>query len=125
MVLVDSSVWIEYFRGNDITLPLNKLIENNSICINDLVLAELVPSIIQKGEEKLVELLNTITKVDLVIVWNGIIAMQIKNLKSGINRVGINDLVIAQNVMEHGLELYTLDKHFFLMSEIHQIQLFS
>jgi predicted nucleic acid-binding protein len=124
MVLVDSSVWIEYFKGNDATLPLNDLIDSNNICVNDLILAELLPSINHKKEEGLKDLLLTITKLNIEINWNQIIQMQTANLKNGINKVGIADLIIAQNAIENDLELFTLDKHFLLMNEVHGIRLY-
>jgi predicted nucleic acid-binding protein len=124
MVLVDSSVWIEYFKGNESTLPLNELIDSNNLCINDLILSELLPSINQKNENDLKELLLTITKIELEIDWHQIIAMQTLNLKNGINKVGIADLIIAQNAIENDLELFAFDKHFILMSVLHDLRIF-
>ncbi len=124
MILVDSSVWIEYFKGNDKTLPLNELIDSNIVCINDLILAELIPSINQKKEEDLKELLLSIEKVPIEINWNQMIYLQTMNLRNGINKVGIVDLLIAQNTIENDLELFTLDKHFQLMSEVHGIRMY-
>ena len=97
MILVDSSVWIAYFKGNERVLSLNKLLDLNTVCVNDLIFAELLPSINQKKETILKELLLLITKVPLDINWNTLINMQTKNLKNGINKVGIGDLIIAQN----------------------------
>lgn len=125
MVLVDSSVWIEYFRGNTIASPLNELIDSNNLCTNDLILAELLPSIYHKNEAELAELLLTITKMPLNIQWNHIVRMQTINLQNGINRVGIADLIIAQNAMDEDLELFALDKHFCLMSKLHGLRIFT
>lgn len=124
MVLVDSSVWIEYFKGTESALPLNDLIDSNNICINDLILAELLPSISHKKENRLKELLLTVTKIPIEINWNHIIHMQTLNLRNGINKVGIGDLIIAQNGMDNDLELFALDKHFQLMSELHGLKLY-
>ena len=124
MVLVDSSVWIGYFRGNDKTLLLNGLLDRNTLCINDLILAELLPSINHKKENALKDLLLAITKVPLTIYWNSLVSMQTQNLKEGINKVGIGDLIIAQNVLENNLELFSLDRHFELMSTLHDFRLF-
>jgi len=124
MVLVDSSVWIEYFKGNDSVLPLNELIDSNNLCINDLILAELLPSINHKNENDLKELLLAIEKIDMEIDWHQIISMQTKNLRNGINKVGISDLIIIQNAIESNIELYTIDKHFDLMSKIHELKLY-
>ncbi len=125
MVLVDSSVWIAYFKGNEIALPVHTLIDYNTICINDLILAELIPSISQKKEEHLKELLLSISRIPIVINWQQIIHMQTHNIEHGINKVGIADLIIAQNVIEHNLELFSLDKHFKLMSNLHGIRLYN
>jgi predicted nucleic acid-binding protein len=124
MVLVDSSVWIEYFKGNDSVLPLNELIDSNNLCINDLILAELLPSIDHKNEDDLKELLLAIEKIDMEIDWHQIISMQTKNSRNGMNKVGISDLIIIQNAIENNIELYTIDKHFDLMSKIHELKLF-
>jgi len=125
MVLVDTSVWIEYFKGNSISLPLEKLIDFNNICINDLILAELIPSINHKKEDELKEILYNISKVIIEINWINIIHMQTQNLKNGINNVGISDLIIAQNAIDNDIEIYAIDKHFRLMSEIHPIKIFT
>ena len=124
MILVDSSVWIEYFKGNESVLLLNELIDSNNLCINDLILAELLPSINHKKELDLKELLLTIERIDIAIDWHQIISMQTINFRNGINKVGISDLIIAQNAIENNIELYTMDKHFDLMSKIHELKLY-
>jgi hypothetical protein len=50
--------------------------------------------------------------------------MQTLNLKKGINKVGISDLIIAQNAIENDLELYAFDKPFTLMSGLHELKMF-
>ncbi len=124
MVLVDSSVWIEYFKGNEKSLPLNNLIDSNNVCINDLILSELIPSISHKKETDLKELLLSVAKIPIQIDWNNIIYMQTLNLRNGINNVGIADLIIAQNSIENDIELFAIDKHFQLMSELHGIRIY-
>ena len=124
MVLVDSSIWIEYFKGNKSALPLNKILDLNSVCINDLILTELLPSINHKKEDKLKELLLIVAKVPLEINWNELINMQTFNLKNGINKVGINDLIIVQNTINNDLELFSFDRHFESMSKLFGFRLF-
>lgn len=124
MVLVDSSVWIEFFKGNESALPLNRLIDSNNLCINDLILAELLPMINHKNEVDLKGLLMAIERLELVIDWHQIVVLQTQNLRNGINKVGIPDLIIAQNAMVLDLELYTFDRHFVLMSELYSLRLF-
>ena len=123
MILVDTSVWINYFKGREEVKRLDTFIETNSIVVNDLILAELLPFINQKKEDELRNLLLNIEKVVLHINWNEIIKMQTENLKNGINKVGVPDLVIAQNVIQHNLYLYSMDKHFKFMSKLFPIKL--
>jgi len=124
MTLVDTSVWIDGFRGGESKEVLKKLIDNGSICINDIILAELLPSIRKRGETELENLLNLLPKVPIQIDWNGLIYMQTENLKHGINKVGLPDLMIAQNVLQNGLTLFSLDRHFELIGDILPLQLY-
>ena len=89
-----------------------------------MILTELLPSINHKKEAVLRELLLVITKIPLIISWNALINMQTQNLKKGINKVGIADLIIIQNVIDNDLELFSFDKHFELMSKVHGFRLF-
>ena len=43
--------------------------------------------------------------------------MQVTCLRNGINKVGIPDLLVAQNAMQHNLSIFSLDKHFRLLSQ--------
>ena len=114
-VLVDSSVWIDYFRGTDEANRLDFLIEENLVCTNDLILAELVPFLRIKRQRKLTNLLQSIYRLPMVIEWDGIIESQVKCVRSGINKIGIPDLMIAQNAIQNEVVVYSLDKHFTLM----------
>ena len=122
-ILVDSSVWIDYFRGGDKSEVLNQYIDENLICINQLILSELVPALKIRRQNKLITLLNEITKIPLNINWDKIINYQIICLKNGINNIGIPDLIIADNVIENDLILFTFDKHFKLISKHIDIKL--
>jgi predicted nucleic acid-binding protein len=115
--IIDSSAWIEYFRGNRDYYFITDLIYNNAICTNDIILTELLPSIIHKKENKLAELLTSVNKYALTIDWEGIRNMQILNLERGNNNVGISDIIIAQNCIQNNLNLITNDKHFKTMSK--------
>lgn len=116
-VLVDSSVWIAYFRGTSDLPSLDWLIEEGLAVTNDLILAELTPALLVRGERKLVGLLREMERIPLALDWDGIIEMQVTCLRHGVNRVGIPDLIIAQNAIQHHLTLFSLDKHFRLMSK--------
>jgi predicted nucleic acid-binding protein len=116
-VLVDSSVWIDYFRGDGNSDKLDFLIDENILVINDLILAELVPFLKMKNQRKLIGIMRSVNKVDLNIAWSQIIDFQHKCLKKGINGIGIPDLIIAQNALQNRCEIYSLDKHFELIKD--------
>jgi predicted nucleic acid-binding protein len=121
-VLVDTSVWVEYFRSGNNSEKLDFLIDENLIVTNDLILAELVPFLKVRNQRKLINLLLNIYKFDLAINWNQIIEYQHKCLKNGLNGIGIPDLIIAQNAKQNHCEIYSLDHHFRLMKDILNFQ---
>ena len=122
-VLVDTSIWIEYFRSGNHAAKLDFLIDKNFIVINDLILAELVPSLKVHNQSKIVKLLYKINKIGLSINWIQIIDFQFKCLKNGLNGIGIPDLILAQNAKQNGFEIYSLDSHFNLMKDILGLQM--
>jgi len=122
-VLVDTSIWIEYFRSGSNSEKLDFLIDENLIVINDLILAELVPSLKVRNQRKIVKLLYDIKKLELSINWDQIIEFQLKCLKNGLNGIAIPDLIVAQNAKQNRCEIYSLDNHFNLMKDILELQL--
>ena len=122
-VLVDTSIWIEYFRTGNNSEKLDFLIDENLIVINDLILAELVPSLRVRNQRKIVKLLNHINRLELSINWDQIIEFQFKCLKNGLNGIAIPDLIIAQNAKQNHCKIYSLDNHFKLMKNILRLQL--
>jgi predicted nucleic acid-binding protein len=116
-VLVDSSVWVAYFRGTGDLPDIDWLIEEDLIVTNDLVLAELLPALLVRGETELADLLRDIERVPLTVDWDGIVQMQLVCLRNGINKVGVPDLILAQQAQQNGLSLFSLDKHFRLLGK--------
>ncbi len=123
-VLVDSSVWIDYFRTGESSSHLDILIDENLIVTNDIILAELIPFLKMKKQYKLIGLLEEINKNILAINWKEIIHFQVQCLASGANGMGIPDLIIAQNALQNDCAIYSLDKHFHQLQRIIQITLF-
>jgi len=113
-ILVDSSVWIDFFRTSKST-SLNLYLEEDLVSINDIILSELVPKLLLERKTEIVEGLFSLEKFPLNIDWDLIRYYQVLNLKNGINKVGIPDLIILQQVIEEKLTLFSFDKHFRLM----------
>ncbi len=117
-VLVDTSIWVDYFRSGIKSNELSILIDENLIVTNDIILTELIPFLRIKRQNKIIRLLNEIMKFPLQVDWDEIIEFQIKCLKSGINGVGIPDLIVAQNSKQNNCKIYSLDNHFLILQKI-------
>ncbi len=63
-VLIDTSVWIDYFKGAKDSEKLDYLIDNNLVLINDLILTELIP-LLKIKRQKHFRLLQKVLKIRL------------------------------------------------------------
>ena len=122
-VLVDTSIWIDYFKTGDNSQDLDYLIDENTVVINDIILAELISYLRLKKQSKVVKLLQEINRLPVNIHWDEIVEYQFKCLKSGANGVGTPDLIIAQNAKQNNCKIYSLDKHFRLLSQVIKVKL--
>jgi len=104
-VLVDSSVWIDYFRDGKNSGKLDSFLDDNALVINDIILAELIPFLKIKKQGKIIDLLYSIDKLELNINWDQLIDTQHHCLKKGMHGIGIPDLIIAQNAIQNSCEL--------------------
>lgn len=116
-VLVDSSVWIDYFRGKGPPDALDFLIEENLVVTNDLILTELIPALHLRKQHQLIALLKEVERRPITPNWDDLVQMQITCLRNGVNGIGIPDLILAQNAIQYDLQLLARDKHFDLLSE--------
>jgi predicted nucleic acid-binding protein len=123
-IIVDSSVWIDYFRNGQNSGILDNLIDENLIAVNDLILTEIIPPLQLKKQTRIIDLLNEIENLELHIDWQQIRDFQYICLKKGINKVGISDLIIAQNAIQNNTSIFTLDKHFNLLKTVIGVSVF-
>jgi len=123
-IIVDSSVWIDYFRNGQNSGILDNLIDENLIAVNDLILTEIIPPLQLKKQTRIIDLLNEIENLELHIDWQQIRDFQYICLKKGINKVGISDLIIAQNAIQNNTSIFTLDKHFNFLKTVIGISVF-
>ena len=123
-VLIDTSVWVEYFRNGNNCEPLDVLIDENLVATNDLVLAELIPYLKIRKQRTIIKLLSSINNLGMAINWDQIMDFQYECLKNGINGIGIPDLIIAQNAKQNNCPIYSLDKHFIALKNVVNIELF-
>jgi len=122
-VLVDSSIWIDYFKGGGKSDKLDYLIDENLIVTNELILAELIPFLKLKNQLKVINLLESVIRFEMNIDWQEITEYQYRCIKNGFNGIGLPDLIIAQNAKQNHSEIYTLDKHFSLIKDLLDLEL--
>jgi len=66
-VLVDTSMWIDYFRGENNPAQMDFFIDENLFVTNDLILTELIPLLKAKNEIKVIDLLYNVSRLDFFI----------------------------------------------------------
>ncbi|KAB2839430.1 MAG: PIN domain nuclease [Burkholderiales bacterium] len=118
MILVDSSVWIDYFRGTATPQveKLDSLLGNEPIATGDLVLTEVLQGFASDREfNQAKKLLTSLIIVDLA--GQSIAIQAAKNFRV-LRSLGITvrktiDAVIATRCIESGLPLLFSDRDFY------------
>ena len=115
MIIVDTSVWIEFFRNaeSELTLHLKDLLRRRIVVMVGVVLAEILQGIKQKKEENLVK--KHFQKLPYEEISREIWAKS-GHLSASLRRKGITipltDLIIAAIALSKGYEVFTIDPHF-------------
>ncbi len=123
-VLVDTSAWIDYFKSGTSSKDLDYLIDNDLVSTNDLILTELIPTLRLRNQNSIIKAITEVSKFPLSIDWQEIQVFQFSCLKAGINGIGIPDLIIAQNARQNNGYIFSLDKHFELIKDVLNIEIY-
>ncbi|MDQ6434322.1 PIN domain nuclease [Mesorhizobium sp. LHD-90] len=120
MILVDTSVWIAFFRQADspYTLALDSLLAAKEVLAGDLIAAEVLQGIKGAREEKLIAsaLLQLPTRDLCGIEIAGKAATNYRRLRGkGITVRGTIDMIIATWCIENDTELLHNDRDFTIM----------
>lgn len=115
MVLVDSSVWIDYFRGSITTQTekLERLLESELLAIGDLILAEVLQGFDDERDfERARKMLTSLIVVEL---GGAEVAIQAARNFRSLRKRGVTvrktiDTVIATRCIEDGYELLHDDR---------------
>jgi predicted nucleic acid-binding protein len=124
IVLVDTSIWVDYFRAARHSSSLDALIDENLAATNKLILTEMIPFLAVRRHKDIIALLDLLPVLPLNIDWDGIATTQTRCLQKGINGIGIPDLIIVQNTLQHHAILYTLDNHFKRLQTVAPLKLY-
>lgn len=117
MILVDSSVWIDYFRGTVTpqTVSLDRLLGSEPLATGDLNLVEVLQGIVNDREfERVRALMTALTVVQL---GGQEIAIRAARNHRRLRKLGYTvrksiDTIIATKCIESGLELLHNDRDF-------------
>ena len=115
--IIDSCVWIDYFKYKKYFQEISDLLINNLSFVNKIILAELIPSAQVFREDEFIACLSGINVVPLDIDWDEIIEIQYECIKSGINKLGLLDIAIAQNAKQNSMGIFSSNRHMTLLCQ--------
>lgn len=110
-VVFDTSIWIEYLRGNwEYFSIYQELLESGRVWSLELIFAELFQG--AKGKKEMNLIMNFVSNVPLVddpllIIEAGMLSNELDLINEGI---GLIEAVIIHSVRKNQLQLWTLDK---------------
>ena len=117
MILVDSSVWIDFFRGIDTSgaLQLREILRHDDVLVGDLILVEVLRGF--RDEREAMVAAELLDRFDQVSILDTAIAKQAAAHYRQLRRLGISirktiDLLIATRCIDKGWWLLHNDSDF-------------
>jgi predicted nucleic acid-binding protein len=126
MVLVDTSVWIAFFREKSSTpaKALDTLLEEGEVCICGLIEAELIPGLRQNDRERVRSLLAGVSRIEIPPdIWSHLIKIQESALAQGLGPFSIPDLLLTSLAIRNNIPVFSLDRHFEDLSRLTSLTL--
>lgn len=127
MILVDTSVWIEFFRGTDLPTcrRLESLLDEDEVGLAAPVRIEILSGCSRKDLKKVAALLAALqvfyptpSTWELMETW-------VEKAVSVGQRFGVGDLLIGSVAAERGLPVWSLDSDFARMAGLGWLKLHS
>ena len=119
-ILIDTSVWIEYFRNQSagLVVLVEKIAKSGKICVPRVVMAELIQGAKSEKEISVIgefmEAFGILDQTDQTWLKAGRQSYELKRKGKNIN---LTDCYIAVLAQENNCAVLTLDRHF---KDIHQ-----
>ena len=113
-VLLDTSVWIDAFRGKTphIVAVTQALLNDDRILICGPVIFEIKRGLRPSDRKKILPLLDALIRLSVdETVWDAAGDLDASLRKKGIT-IPPMDVIIAQVCLHHKVSLFTLDQHF-------------
>jgi predicted nucleic acid-binding protein len=114
-ILIDTSVWIEYFRSksSSVAQKVDRFLEKDEICVPKIVIAELMQGSKSKKELSIIEdffdAFHIIDQKEDSWIRAGNLAYRLKKKGKNINLFDCYIAVIAQ---EYECTIFSLNRHF-------------
>ena len=123
-VVVDTSVWVEYFRGSGAD-ELQRLLDDGLVLVAPMVTAELLSAPLTTAERReLTELLTPLAHHPTPVThWFAVGALRARLSKSGLT-VSTPDAHVAQCAIEAGARLWSGNRVFARISRHADLRLF-
>lgn len=117
-LLVDTSIWIEYFKGKKSVIDIIHDIDNFRVFITGPVFTELIQGLkTQTEKEQFTICINALPKLQITDndwIYAGYIGSLLRT--KGIT-VPLHDLLIFSIAKTNNCALFTLDKHFSIIND--------
>lgn len=123
-ILVDSSVWVEYFRRQESVFEhINFLVEQKRAATIELVLAELIQGAITRKEIDIIRDLADAIPIlpEKQDTWEKAAILSFEMRRKGVT-VGLTDCYIAVLSKSHQAKLFSFDNHFKIISKHYPLQ---
>lgn len=123
-VLVDTSVWVDYFRKGEspASLLLDLLLNEKKVVLCGIVEMELLQGMRPTEKEPLSELLTALPCVETERADFQQAGELLRDLRSKGVQIPVTDGIIAALCGRHSLSLLTLDKHFEHVPDIKKLK---
>jgi tRNA(fMet)-specific endonuclease VapC len=126
-VIIDTSVWIDYFRGGDPPLSqmVDEIINGGEVCVPGIVLAELIQGAGSEREISIIEdMIETFTFLDMgpgIGGWVEAGKLSYAMKKAG-EAVHPADCLIAVLARKNGCRIITRDRHFQALKSMAKVE---
>jgi hypothetical protein len=114
-ILIDTSVWIEYFRNrsSSISNEVDEILSKKEVYVPKIVIAELIQGAKSERDVSIIrdflEAFKIIDQTEDTWLKAGDLSF---NLKRKGKNVNLTDCYIAVMAQENGCQIFTLDEHF-------------
>jgi predicted nucleic acid-binding protein len=115
MVVVDSTLWIDFFRGSNESgrAALRQLIRAHQAVLTGIVLAEVLQGV--RSEQESISVRDQFFSIAYFETtketWTEAGSLSAELRRKGLT-IPLTDLIIAALAMEHDAEVFTTDPHF-------------